>query len=250
VATGTLKRPIYKVGGVVFTIKNCDEKFEQKVDGLLRRYQNADINMDLLDEINTGCTQNIGELLAHVVKRNFKCAWINAACIVSPEGKTVLITGLPLSGKTTLAMALALGHNWKVVSADVVMLDPKSSRILSVATPFQVGEGTPERLREAIGKAPEPLVDNKWYPLGDAASDDDCEARIDLVVQIGRWKPRMEVDAITRGECLRRLLHLSNILRREGSLNVATEMLSSAQCLVFRGGTLKERVNAVLENTK
>jgi hypothetical protein len=247
VATGIFKRPIYKVGGVVFALENCDETFEQKVDSLLPRYQDADFNEDLVVEIDTVCAKNIDELLAHVVERNFRCAWINAACLVSPEGKTVLIAGPPLCGKTTLAMALALGHQWKVLNAEVVILDPDSSRILKVAMPFQVGEGTPERLRDAIGIMPEPLVDNKWYPLGDAASDDDREARIDLAILIERWTPRMKVDTITRSEYLRKLLYLSNLLRREDSFNVATEMLNSAQCLVFRGGTLTERVNEVLE---
>jgi hypothetical protein len=246
----TKTRPVYKLGRTNFAIRNCDPEFEQKLDGLLsgcKVTEASDDDDDDVDEINTGCTKNVRELINHVLRKNSRCVWIGAACLVSPGAKQVLIAGESGSGKTTLCVSLARAHGWKVLSEDVVLIDPETLKILSVGMPFAIKHGTYKMLSEGMGITPE-LVDGQWYPLGPAAHIDDIDAAIDCAILLDRWAPLFQSSPITHVEFIRKIMPFSNVIRRPVSIEVVTQILQSAQCLAIRGGSIQDRLKLILEN--
>ena len=118
------------------------------------------------------------------IDRAFKyhgsCLWIDAAALATPFKQTVLISGASHSGKSTSAMALAFGHGWKVVAEDIALLDLARDQVVTFATPFSTRPGSIERVEQATGVRPGPVLISEWVPAKDHACHCNPTAFFDL----------------------------------------------------------------------
>src|ERR1700722_506057 len=141
----TSKTSVFHLGRVVFSVANCQSDFQKTLDILLPHHANPEsLKEEDIYEVNTGCTQDIRGLLTHILKRHLGCIWIDAAALIAPNGKKVLIVGQSGAGKSTTTMALALRYGWKVLGEDLVLLDQKTDQIINFASPFSLKKGTRE----------------------------------------------------------------------------------------------------------
>ena len=115
----TEKVEFYQLGRVPFTFVNCDGKWRSDVTRLLPRYVGEPLVAEEVLSIKTGCNKEVRDLVTYLVRRHPGCIWIDASCLRTPSGRTVLIAGAPGSGKSTLALALAFGYDWKVVATSL-----------------------------------------------------------------------------------------------------------------------------------
>ncbi|MFN8555511.1 MAG: hypothetical protein U0103_28940, partial [Candidatus Obscuribacterales bacterium] len=179
-------RPVYKLGRVIFSIKNCDQKFENELQRLLPLH--IPTIEDDVQLISTGCVTDVRAVFNHILKKHLKCVWFNASCLLSSSGRKVLIAGPAHSGKSSLAMGLALGYKWKVVSEDLVLIDFDTNEILNFPLPFLVRPYTMQLIEDAIGtKVPVPDLKEGWHPIGDMATNSNCTAEFDEVIILGNW---------------------------------------------------------------
>lgn len=246
----TVKRSIFKLGRLVFSIKNCDASFERELDALLPPYT-FNPAVDHVQLINTGCVTDVREVFNHILKKHYKCVWISASCLLSPAGHSVLIAGPSGAGKSTLAMGLAIGHSWKVVSEDLVLIDFETNEVINFPLPFLIRSGTIQLISEAIGSTAL-NVDLKegWQSLGDLAAKENCSPNFDRVFILGSWHPQVKTEEISAGACVRKLLGLSNLLKRKNSVEKLTSIFDKSKCFHLIGGTVGERADFILNACK
>jgi len=247
-----VKKTAYALGKICFSIDNCDPEFERDLEILLPHSNNPDLSEEDIIEIRTGCEKDVRGLLNHILKRYHSgCLWIDAACLISPAGKRVLIAGRSSTGKSTTTMALALGHGWKVLAEDLTLFDLKADRVLKFASPFSLKTGTKELLENTVGRSPEPVLRSEWAPMNELAStEDSCPANFDFALyftQIFQGPEHLTVSKLTPTEYLRKLLDCSNILRIPDSANKFVEYISNGPCLMLDGGSLEARIAAIRE---
>lgn len=244
------KRPVvFRLGRVTFSITNCDTVFEKELHELLPRCD-EDVPLEQVVEIKTGCSRDVRGLLNHIFKRHSGCLWIDAGCLISPNNRKVLIAGQSGAGKSTLTMALALGYGWKVLAEDVLLIDCKADNLLTFASPFSLKDGTFELLKSTVGKAPEPILLDEWSPLKEMSAKGEFAAEFDLSILVERPNGRnvdLQTSAIPAQTLLRRVLPISNILRIDGASEKALSYFDRGQCLNVVGGTLRERIDLLLE---
>lgn len=180
------------------------------------------------------------------------CLWMDAATLVSPQGKTILIAGPSHSGKSTAAIALAYGKAWSVLSEDITLIDAGSGAFLRFASPLSIRAGSIEKVKIATGVAVGTPVDTEWLELGHLASTKAEIKRIDFLYFLPKTDPNtdepFQVDRISVNEAVRKLLPLSNILHLSTGLEIITTALASAQCHTVKGGCLSERVGLITNN--
>jgi hypothetical protein len=246
------KKTAYALGKVCFSVHNCDAEFEQDLDILLPHAIDQNLNEEDVLEIRTGCEKDVRGLVNHILKRYHSgCLWIDAACLISPAGKRVLIAGRSSTGKSTTTMALALGYGWKVLAEDLVLIDLKTDKVLKFASPFSLKTGTKELLEKTVGRSPQPVLRSEWAPLNElAATENDCPANFDLALyftQIFQGPELLTVSDMAPTEYLRKVLDCSNILRIPDSATKFVEYISNGQCLMLDGGSLEAKINAIRE---
>lgn len=242
----TGQKLFYRLGRVVFSLENCSPEFNEMIGNLVPRCEKIGIE-DQVVAVSREYDLNVRALFDYLLTIHVRYLWIRGCYLVTPSGKQVLIAGRPGSGKSTLAMALALKHAWKVVSEDLVFIDLDTLKVLSLALPFAVKDGTVERLLESVGMAPEPIIDGGWSPQGALSADGSYDAQFDAIFLFGRWRPRLKVRKITGSETLRAILQLSSLMKHPRALEWFSESISSSKNFEIGGGTLSERVQTLLD---
>ena len=180
-----------------------------------------------------------------LLKRHHDCMWLDAGCLIAPNGKKILFVGRSGAGKSTTTMALALAYDWKVIAEDILLIDIHQNRLITFGGPFSLKEGTLELLWNSIGRVPDPILNGEWSPLGAMAAPTETEARFDFAIVLFAGSA-MSVSPISSIEFLRNCLPLSNILRITGAGEKLVDYVSAGSCLEIEGGTLKERLNFIL----
>jgi len=236
--------PIYTLGRVAFTVNSPDAAFERALTRLLPRPRT---DPDTIHAFSV--ESDVRALIREVLAYHRDCRWIHAACLRSPEGRTVLLAGLSGAGKSTTAVALALGFGWKVLADDLTLIDRATNAVVAFATPISMKGAAPALLREAIGQAPGPLVLGEWFRIDELYATEACPAEFDLLVHLG-WDRRNTGFAhspCSAAEYTRLLLPSSSVLRDAGGPDGFAEAISSGACHWVMGGNLSERLNLVLE---
>jgi len=245
----TSKATVFKLGRVAFSVANCDVDFQTTLDILFPHSNQETLNEEEIYEVRTGCDRDIRGLLNHILKKHLGCIWIDAGALIAPNGKKVLLVGQSGAGKSTTTMALALRYGWKVLGEDLVLLDQKTDKIISFASPFSLKPGTRELLEETIQKTPDPILEDEWSPLGTMAGHGDIDLPFDLSIFLERaeeFDPQLEIIETGQPEFVRKILGISNLLRFKNSAEQMLGYLGSRPCLTLRNGTLAERLEAIL----
>lgn len=243
-------RTIYKLGLIEFTVAHEDDQFIQDLEILLPK-QNDEQATDVI-EVPSQAVHDLRSLQNYVLAMHENLLWFDAGCLITPNGKRVLIAGRSSAGKSTTTMALALAYNWKVIAEDILLIDTSQDRLITFGAPFSLKPGTADLLQDCIGMIPDPILDDEWSPMGDLGSYGPNDAKFDIAIIFGDrtlGKP-VEVRSVTPAEYLRKILAISNLLRVDGATEKFLEYINSCHCVEIDNGTLRERLNVMLELQK
>lgn len=248
----------YHLGRFIFSIENCDADYLEEIDGVVPHYAGPPLPEESVLSVKTACTKDLREIFGHLAKRHPDCIWINAAYLMSPAGKKVLFSGAPGAGRTTLIMALVLGHGWKLVNTDWLLLDLGADLVIPFLTPFPYKPETLELLQTSIGKQPETKFAYGWASKKEFWSPLDqshiAQSGWDLELDFGFYLETQTgendgaaLQKIEPSQFLRKLLPISNMLRRPESLEILNTRFSGAQIFDLKTGNLEQTIAAVLE---
>ena len=112
----------------MFSVENCGEEFIGELSKVLPLASKEEAATEDLIEVKMGCIQEVRDLVDHIFKKHYKCMWVDAACLVSPTGRKVLLCGRSGAGKSTTAAALVMGYGWSLLAEDVVLIDSRNRR--------------------------------------------------------------------------------------------------------------------------
>jgi hypothetical protein len=236
--------PIYTLGRVAFTVNSPDATFERELARLFSPPRTTPATIHTFS-----VKDDVRAVIAEALTFHSDYRWIHAACLRSPEGRTVLLAGRSGAGKSTTALALALGFGWKVLGEDLTLIDRATNAIIGFATPFSLKGPAPTLLREAIGTEPGPLLLGEWFRIDELYAAEECQAEFDVLVHLGRdgRSTGFAHSPCSAAEYTRLLLPSSSVLRDAGGPDGFAEAISSGACHWVMGGNLSERLSLVLE---
>jgi hypothetical protein len=177
------------------------------------------------------------------------CLWIDAAALIAPNGKKILMAGASHSGKSTCAVALALKKKWRVLAEDITLFDMTSDELLCFASPFSLKPGTADRL-SAHGCQPPPLMFNEWIPMSDMAVGTEVPANLDFafifdhIDDTGNPGPLVLKD-LRQSDFVRGLVGISNLLHTSQAADKLCGYLENCRCIALSGGTISERLDEI-----
>lgn len=240
-------KPLYRLGRAAFKLTHADAEFEPVVSRLLQHCENEQITKEQICDVQMGLSLNIGECINQMVAQHVNCLTIEAACLVSPAGQKVLISGVSNSGKTTTALALAFAHGWKVASENTTIIDPEKDQIISFAAPFNLKPGTRDLLGAAKIILPGFIL-REWYPMPTEMLANDCQAKLSLAVH---FDGEVQNDTLlcqknSVAEYTRKIFPISNLLSTRSS-GKFMEYLPENSCYQIKNGSLAQRVQKILE---
>ena len=255
---------VFRLGRHSFTVKNCQEKFADKLLTVLPVDDKNPNDADVI-EINTGCSQHVIDLLTTAAALEEKALAIDGACVESPSGVSVLISGGPLSGRSSLAMSLAIGSDWHVICERTVFVDTAEDLMIPFAAPFFIRADAAELVEQVIGREVERFMPiwspkkrtirerDSWYPTKQFALATAKPARFDIAIYVEAFDENsaglLAVNEVPMGQLLRRLLSTSNMLWKEGSVDKLEQYLQTTKCFILSGGTLRERSDFVIKSS-
>lgn len=241
------QRPIYKLGRFAFSLTHADPDFEPVLARLLSQRADENLDSDKILDVQMGLSFNLSECFAKIINQHAGCLLIQAACIESPNGKRALISGVPNSGKTTLALALAFQFGWKVLSEDFVIIDTEENQIISFAAPFNLKPGTRDVLRSAGIELPGFIL-REWFPLNEEMIAMDSNAHFAMALHLNEAvvKEPLTCAHNTVSEHIRKILPISNLLALRAT-NKFEKYLPKESCYTISGGNISERLQKIVE---
>ncbi|HEY9732143.1 MAG TPA: hypothetical protein V6C89_09525 [Drouetiella sp.] len=244
----------YRLGRIVFSIANFDAQVEQEFQNCLQACDKDDSVQ--AEHVYDGKKDNINDIvdvINDVHKRHTNTLWILAAALVSPAGHKVLLAAPSHAGKSTTAMGLVLGYDWKVLSEDITHIDLITDEIINFASPFAVKPGTPERLKEAVQaefstvKAPS-VEPSSWLPLKDHSLGHNLKAPFDLAFYLDPFDGGdYRCSPISTSEYIRTLLPLSNVARQREAAAKVSQYVQENRCFRVSEGNLQQRLQSITQ---
>jgi len=247
----TTTSPVFKLGKIVFTVENCSKNLQDQLAQMLPRasFDDPQEPIVLVNESGDDLTA-MRPLINSIFKLHHSCFWADAACLISPSGKKVMLTGKSSAGKSTTSIALALGHKWKVLSEDITLVDSGTGEILSFATPFSLKQGTLDLLEDGADVVPETIIQHEWVPIGVSVRDEIYKVPFDIAVHLEitdqersdfSWSP------LSPTEYVRRVLPVSNLLRITDGTEVFLDYVKEGGCFSCVNGSVSERITKLRE---
>ena len=242
-----VQKKSFCLGRVYFHVSHRDPQFEKVLERLLPAASLADEATPV--EFSLGLTNDIANIWFEAMNAHRGCLLVQGACLVTPSGQVVLLSGAPNSGKTTTALALIHSHGWKVLSEDMTIIDPMTKSILSFAAPFNLKPNTRELLSGSGVNLPSFIL-GTWYPLEAGFRAAERPAMVQLAVHFcgEASQPDSAGLVLSKISCtdqLRNILPISNLLS-VGGTSYFSDILSTTHCSNLSAGTLQERVNAIV----
>jgi hypothetical protein len=195
--------------------------------------------------------ETIRLLLSQAMAEHKSVIWLDAAVLVPPGGDLFLLAGPSMAGKTTLTLAMCLGHRWHALSEDMTLIDQQNCRVLSFARPSSMRRGCLEIIENAIGQPVKPCHLKEWFFRPEMFLNGIRPAKFSAVLKLapieeGR-REDMVLEAQSPAEMVRALLPLSNCLRLPGAVQFMHEATATARCYNLSGGSLIERMRTLLD---
>lgn len=177
--------------------------------------------------------------------------WIDASALTTPDGKLVLISGPSHSGKTTLTLAMALAHGWKILAEDIVLIDVESGYLAPFARPLSLRPDTTEKVRQATGHDAGAFVLDGWLGNQSWYNLEPIKAKfymaVDLTVTDKNSSESLQIKPVSNGEFLRSLMTHSNVLRYDKGVNVLSQAFETSKLYLLSKGSLQDRIQTILK---
>ncbi len=255
----------YRLGDFCFQLKSSNRQLCDRIGSLLER-DKVDGDDDPLSVIDIDAPlaivsdweevvseaeglEIIRLIVRRALNRHHDYLWLDAATLVSPSGKTVLIAGPSHSGKSTAATALAFAFGWKILAEDVSLVEPKSKQLKTFASPLSLRAGSLERIRVATGVLPGPIVGSEWISISDHLAENSIDFRIDLAIALSvtdsNTDEPLTTDAVSAQAFIHPLLPLCNALHIDQGIELLDESLKNSLCFRVKGGSLAERLQFI-----
>ncbi|CAN5675549.1 hypothetical protein BH10CYA1_BH10CYA1_55240 [soil metagenome] len=259
----------YRLGDFCFELKSANTELSNCIGSLLEKY-NIDvdknplslIDIDLPLEIVAGWDEVVSEasgleivrlIVRRALNHHHDYLWFDAATLVSPHGKVVLIVGASHSGKSTAATALAFGCSWKILAEDVSLVDPKTRTIKTFASPISLRTGSLERIQRATGVLPGPVIASEWVPINDHLNKEIVDFKVDLAIELAVTDPRadqpMSVTRVSAQTFIHTLLPLCNAIHLDNGIELLDDGLKYSTCFRISGGSLSQRLEFITSQT-
>jgi hypothetical protein len=238
---------LYKLGQLVFSVSHPDPDFQHVLEELFSYCEERTEPDGNVYDVRFGLSVDIDELFKQLVERHSHCLHVRAACLISKEGKKMLISGAPSSGKTTLVLALVMAHQWKLVSDFASLLDRHTNKIFSFAPPFNT-RGEMRSLLESINLSVPYFILHDYLPVAPEYCAAGSEGPFDLAVHLQKeHKSDFTYSSISTFQYLRNVLPTSNLTRVRGDDERFLTYLQQGRCYQFSGGTVTERIEKILD---
>jgi hypothetical protein len=176
--------------------------------------------------------------------------YVDGCALVTTGSQLVFLAGASRAGKTTLTVAAAQKLGWKIVSEDLVLLDPAFGRIVPVVHPLSLRPGAQQLIAEATGLPPLSLYLDRWLACHDmfytGPSSPPRFAHSILIDSAPNDAP-FSASSLRSHELLRALLPLSNALSLDDGTNSLNACIEQSSCSIICGGTVGERLAFLTE---
>jgi hypothetical protein len=162
----------------------------------------------------------------------------------------VLLAGASHAGKTTLSVAVARKLGWKLLSEDLVVIDPSLRRIVPFIHPLSLRPGAQELVAEATGLRPMSLYLERWLACQNLFyKGENVSPRFSLSILIERdvINPILSLTVASSCEFLRALLPLSNALHIDNGPGKLKSSFDTGQCYILRNGSVAERLEILAD---
>lgn len=234
---------VYKLGHIQFTLESTNQELMRELPHLFFA------GNERTAAVETICASNLRGLLQQVIKLHDAYLWVSAACLLSPRGHKILLSGQSSAGKSTTTIALALTHGWKIISEDLTCFDMETDRLVAFPTPCSLKAGTLDLLQRTIGRQPDRLIFGEYVPMSNIHADGEYEAELDLVLHFGNAKMSavFGTESCSPGEYVRMLLPCSNLARNLRGTDKLAQYVRICPRYKVTGGTLVERMALLLE---
>jgi hypothetical protein len=251
----------YQLGRYAFGVKCSDKDMRDFLATVLppcRTEATSELFVVDLDELMPGkdFAQTVAEgfdpvsyLMNLAFEQHPGYLWMDAAALITDQGKSILLCGCSHSGKSTAALALAFWKPWSVVAEDIVLIDMATDTLVTFASPFSVREGTLQRIEAATGILPGPLLPHARIPAADKACHYEPNAAFDFAFYLDlidhRQTADLEVEPMAPLNYLHHLLPISNALRLRDGTDKLMHYLGAASCYRLSNGQLCDRLETI-----
>lgn len=234
---------IYKLGRAFFTLSHNDAEFSSILDRLFADHEDNHVVNRILD-IELGSNCDLDHLFERLLKEHADCFWIRAACLVSPGGHKVIISGAPESGKTTLALALIFGHGWKLISEHITLVDARTQMILGYPAPFRL-IGDARAILQSCDVVLPDFALSHLLPIDRNIQAPDIAGPPDTVIHLkGGFDSDLDSTEISTSQYTREILPISDVA---GQMPQFLRFISTVKCFQFKGGNVEQRCQKVRE---
>ncbi len=247
---------VFALGNFRFKLTNYSHREAEQIEKLFPLAAENDASQSECETLAIGTQERgaVRPIINKALRHHENCIWIAAALLLSPSGKLFLFAGQSCSGKSTLAAALAFGHDWAVIAEDICLIEREHKAFIPFISPMSMKTGTVERIEAVVGNTiPQPLL-GEWIPLqSKAVAPNLVPGKIDFVFALeSAFEPQapakpLSIRKVSVEQILIELLKLSNILHLEDPPDVFIDYVNSARCFRINGGELSERLDFVIE---
>lgn len=178
--------------------------------------------------------------------------YIDGCALVTEHSELVLLAGASHAGKTTLTVATVEKLGWKILSEDLVLIEPSLAGVVPFTNPLSVRPGSLKLIADATGMTPPNLYLDRWLARDEmfyAGPLRKPKFNHSIILHADSDNQTFRNSTATPHEFLRRLLPLSNALHLDNGLDLLGHCLDESQCSIVYGGTVKDRLELLKELT-
>lgn len=259
---------VFSLGNFYFSLESNDSELRRSLEQLFLLAQRpvADkviycLNLDQprsispnwqRHQLDDGSFDFVRLIQMRAMEHHASFLWLDAAVLIkdNPQSKCILISGQSHSGKSTAALAMSSGSGWKILTEDVLLIDTKDDKLIAFPAPQSVRSGTSQRIKDALGiDVPSPKLKN-WVPSQDRCVVTDVPARFDVVFHLSVIDPEnpgsFECQSLSPFTYVRKILLNSNLIAMD-AIDKFADYVMQASCFQIAGGSLSERLNAMIQ---
>ncbi len=205
--------------------------------------------LDLPDDLSQRRGKAMELILNTATKGHLGLLYVDAAALSSAAGK-VMIAAESMSGTSTLATYAALSSQWKVLTDDLVFIDPLTNIIIPFCSPLSLRAGGKQLLKDSCVPTPEPLLNNRYYFDAALFTKEETPGPFDVVIVL-HPSAQFRYERLTTAAALMEILKLSNALvGGSKAIDALHNAIGDADCYRIFGGSVRDRMGLLEQSIK